>query len=257
VNTQQIIYEFPLNERIRVFMRLELLFRQLEHFLAGSATWDKRAAVDTLLDIMIIFSRNDIKSEVLKELDRHANILAHLAHNQGVDKMKLNAILDEMNDLGKKLYAASGKTGLNVMKNDFLQSISQRTSIPGGSCSFDLPMYHFWLEQQSEMQGESFEQWIKPFITLRTAIDILLNSIRQSTIPSDKIAQAGFFQLALETSHSYQLLRVGLDRRAPCYAEISGGKHRFSIRFMVPMPETGRAVQSSDDIPFKLSCCIF
>lgn len=256
MNTE-IIYEFPLNERIRVFLRLELLFRQLEHFLSGSAPWDKRAAVGTLLDIVTIFSRNDIKSEVLKELDRHAAILMHLANNPGVDKVKLHAILDEMNDISKKLYAASGKTGLNVMKNDFLQSIAQRNSIPGGSCSFDLPMYHFWLEQSSKLQDGGFEQWTSPFATMRTAIDIILNSIRQSTVPIDKVAQAGFFQLALESSHSYQLLRVGLERSAPYYAEISGGKHRFSIRFMIPAPEAGRAAQSSEDVSFKLSCCIF
>jgi cell division protein ZapD len=253
VNTQ-IIYEFPLNERIRVFMRLELLFQQLEHFLAGATTWDKRAAVDTLLDIMTIFSRNDIKSEVLKELDRHANILTHLANSQGADKIMLGAILEEMSRIGKSLYATSGKTGLNVMKNDFLQSISQRSSIPGGSCSFDLPVYHCWLEQQS---SGGFEQWRQPFAALRTAIDIILNSIRNSTVPSDEVAQAGFFQLALESTHSYQLLRVGIDRAIPCYAEISGGKHRFSIRFMIPNAKTGRSAQSPGDIPFKLSCCIF
>jgi cell division protein ZapD len=240
-----------------MFMRLELLFQQLEHFLAGATMWDKRAAIDTLLDIMTIFSRNDIKSEVLKELDRHANILTHLASSQGVDKTKLNAILDKMSTISKSLYASSGKTGLNVMKNDFLQSISQRSSIPGGSCSFDLPVYHFWLEQQSNLQSASFEQWMQPFAALRTAIDIILNSIRNSTMPTEKVAQTGFFQLALENSYSYQLLRVGIDRCIPCYAEISGGKHRFSIRFMNPTPETGRALQSSNDVLFKLSCCIF
>jgi cell division protein ZapD len=256
VNTQ-IIYEFPLNERIRVFMRLELLFRQLEHFLAGATTWDKRAAVDTLLDVMTILSRNDIKSEVLKELDRHANILTHLAHSQEADRPKLGAILEEMSRISKSLYAASGKTGLTVMKNDFMQSISQRSSIPGGSCSFDLPVYHCWLEQQPNLQGGGFEHWTQPFATLRNAIDIILSSIRNSTVPSDEIAQAGFFQLALESTHSYQLLRVGIDRVIPCYAEISGGKHRFSIRFMIPNMEIGRSAQTPGDIPFKLSCCIF
>ncbi|MGR8933224.1 MAG: cell division protein ZapD [Gammaproteobacteria bacterium] len=256
MNTQ-IIYEFPLNERIRMFMRLELLFQQLEHFLSGTTTWDKRAAVDTLLDIMTIFSRNDIKSEVLKELDRHANILNHLANSQGVNKTKLQAILEEMNGLSKKLYANSGKTGLNVMKNDFLQSIAQRSSIPGGSCSFDLPVYHYWLEQHADLHDDGFEHWTQPFAALRKAIDIILNSIRNSTDPAEKVAQAGFFQLALESSYSYQLLRVSLDRDLACYAEISGGKHRFSIRFMTPATDTGRALQSPNDILFKLSCCIF
>lgn len=251
------IYEFPLNERIRIFMRLELLFQQLEHFMGGNSTWDRRAAVDTLLDIMTIFSRNDIKSEVLKEFDRHTNILTHLAHSQDADKAQLGATLEAMQRLGKGLYASSGKTGLHVMKNEFLQSISQRSSIPGGSCSFDLPGYHCWLEHQEGRHGQDFEHWLQPFAALRTAIDIILSSIRNSTEPTEEMANAGFFQLALESSHSYQLLRVAVERTRHCYAEISGGKHRFSIRFMVPNTETGRATQCQDKINFQLSCCIF
>ncbi|MCK5356618.1 MAG: cell division protein ZapD, partial [Methyloprofundus sp.] len=51
---------------MRVFIRLEQLFLQLEHFLLGTSIWDKRAAVNTLVDILQVFSRHDLKAEMLK-----------------------------------------------------------------------------------------------------------------------------------------------------------------------------------------------
>ncbi|MDP1970035.1 MAG: cell division protein ZapD, partial [Methylobacter sp.] len=142
-----ITYEFPLNERIRVFIRLEQLFQQFSHFLTGETVADKRAAINVLLDIMTIFRRNDLKSEILKELDRHAKVLNKISHNQSVDTQKLEELLNQLNETSKKLYATNGKIGTRVMESDLFQSIAQRSSIPGGTCSFDLPEFHYWLEQ--------------------------------------------------------------------------------------------------------------
>ena len=252
-----IIYEFPLNERIRIFIRLELLFKQLGHFLQGNTVWDRRATIGCLLDILTIFSRNDLKSEILKELDRHAKVLNQLASSEGVDTDKLVEILDELNQISKNLYAANGKIGIKVMESDLFQSISQRSSIPGGTCSFDLPAFHYWLEQDDQAQHMALKQWTKPFTDIHKAVDLILSFIRQSSVPTSELAQAGFFQLALDKSLPLQLLRVIVDRDIPCFAEISGGKHRFTIRFMIPSTDGSRPSQSPNDIPFELNRCQF
>ena len=66
MNDNFITYEFPLNERIRVFIRLEQLFLQFEHHMQGKTTADKRAALIIFFDIIAIFKRNDLKSETIK-----------------------------------------------------------------------------------------------------------------------------------------------------------------------------------------------
>ena len=63
-----ITYEFPLHERIRVFIRLEQLFQQFLYLADGKTVADKRSAITVLLDIISIFKRNDLKSEIIKEL---------------------------------------------------------------------------------------------------------------------------------------------------------------------------------------------
>ncbi len=250
-------YEFPLNERIRVFMRLELLFQQLNHFMQGESVFDKRAAISVLLDILMIFSRNDLKSELLKELERHIKILNQIANNQSVDADKVHEILNTLNQVSKKLYEANGKIGINVMESDLFQSISQRSSIPGGTCAFDLPAFHFWLEQENDAIHADLTQWTKPFFDIRQAITLILNFIRQSNIPSQEEANAGFFQLALDKTQPYQLLRITVDKTLPYFAETSGGKHRFTIRFMLPSSDKNRPQQVNEEVPFQLTLCIF
>ncbi len=251
------LYEFPLNERIRVFMRLEQLFQQLNHFMNGNTVSDNRAAITVLLDILMIFSRSDLRSELLKELERHTKILNQISNNQSVDTDKLDQILVNLKTISTKLYEANGKIGINVMESDLFQTISQRSSIPGGTCAFDLPAFHYWLEQNNNIQQEDLLHWTKPFVDIRRGIDLILNFIRQSNIPTEEIATAGFFQLALDKSQPYQLLRIAVDRSLPCFAETSGGKHRFTIRFMSPSPENKRPFQVTDEVPFLLTLCVF
>ena len=252
-----ITYEFPLNERIRVFIRLEQLFQQFSHFSTGEAIADKRAAISVLLDIMLIFRRNDLKSEILKELDRHATILNKIANSQGVDTELLDSILDQLAQISKKLHDVTGKIGINIMESDLFQSIAQRSSIPGGTCSFDLPEYHYWLEQDEAIRRHDLQHWSSPFNDTHTAIDLILNFIRNSRSASQEVAVAGFFQISLNRSQPFQLLKVSVDKSLPCFAEISGGKHRCTIRFIEPSAEDKRPTQSTDDIPFALTCCLF
>lgn len=252
-----ITYEFPLNERIRVFIRLEQLFQEFSHFSSGSTIADKRAAIAVLLDVMSIFRRNDLKSEILKELDRHAKVLNKFVDSDNIDPKQLEAIVNNITETSKKLYATSGKIGAAIMESDLFQSIAQRSSIPGGTCSFDLPEFHYWLEQEESIRLKDLEHWSSPFNEIRNAINLILDFIRTSNAPSEEIAEAGFFQIALDKNLPYQLIKVSMDKSLPCFAEISGGKHRCTIRFMNPSVDGQRPTQSPDDIPFFLTRCMF
>lgn len=251
------IYEFPLNERIRLFIRLEQLFKQFDHFMSGRSVWDDRAVVGTLIDIAGVFSRNDLKSETLQEIDRQSGVLNKMARlHEGIDQGRLAQVIGRLETLSKTLYGMSGKVGQALTENELFKSISQRSSMPGGTCSFDLPAYHHWLEGSDAARREEMQEWVQPFMQIRTAIDILLNFIRSSTTSTLEQATGGFYQQTLDHSLPFQLLRVSIPRYAPYYAEVSGGKHRFTIRFML-RDSAQRAVQTSEDVEFKLACCLF
>ncbi len=69
------MFEQPLNERMRTFMRLDFLYNQALYQSEIATSASARAAMSGLLDILSITTRSDMRSDALKELERH---LSHL-----------------------------------------------------------------------------------------------------------------------------------------------------------------------------------
>ncbi len=251
---EKITYEQPLNERVRTFLRLEFLFQQTDHALKGTSPWDSRAALASLLDIHNIFVRSDIKTEVIKELERETANLAPLEQLPGIDKQRLSKTLDDMDLLNDKLHLKQGQIGQSLRDNEFISNVKQRSSIPGGTCDFDLPAYHYWLQQDPAQRMADMRGWMAEFDTIRSAIELILRQIRESAITDNQIAENGFYQQNLDAGTPFQLIRVSLPIEAGLFAEISGGKHRFSIRFMT-MQMKERPTQTNHDVEFSLACC--
>ncbi len=250
-----VTYEQPLNERIRSFLRLEHLFKQAGFFVRGTSVWNSQAALETILDIQNLLGRNDVKTEVLKELERHTANLARLEQNPDVDRGRLSEILDELDMLIDRLYSNSQPLGHELKQNEFLNSIRQRSMIPGGTCDFDLPGYHHWLQGPSEDRIRDLSTWLSAFDVLRQAITIILGLIRESSVSKSAVAEQGFFQRSMDPNNPCQILRVTLPAEAAYFPEISGGKHRFTIRFLQLPSLAERAVPLQEDIEFLLCCC--
>lgn len=252
--TNSITYELPLNERIRTFLRLEGLFAQMSHFAQDDNQWHNRTELSCILDIFTILSRSDMKTEIIKEIERHRKSLAIFSQSPNVDREKLTQSIDQLDHLDLKLSAMSGRFDQKVTQTDLLKALNQRNSIPGGTCDFDLPAYHYWLNKPVQERRSQITSWTENIVYIRQAIDLLLQFIRFSAAPIETTAPAGLYQKNLSDYQSAQLLRVFLPCESPFFAEISGGKHRFTIRFMEPQ-ETQRPVQTSDDVNFKLLIC--
>lgn len=252
-----VIYEQPLNERIRTLLRLEHLFQQAAYRLAGEhSVWDSRAALDSLLDVQSVLARNDVRSEVLKELERHATRLTAYERNPNVDTNALQEVLAELDAVIDRLHAIGGQIGQKLKTNEFLNSVRQRSSIAGGTCGFDLPAYHYWLQQPAAQRQQDLLGWHHEYDALRDAVYLILRIIRQSTPAKAHCAEAGYYQQSLDTSIPYQLLRVIMPADSPYFAEVSAGKHRFTIRFLQMPSMEQRPVQAEEDIDFHLSCCV-
>jgi len=248
------IYELPLNERIRTLLRLDFLFRQVDHDLTDASHWGSRAAVATLIDIINVFARSDLRTDLIKELERLATGLAPLTRRPGVDQQALAALLGDLDRLIDRLHAMPAQVGSNLREHEFLNAIRQRAAIPGGACDFDLPAYHHWLNQDTEARHADIRRWRGSLDALRETAALIVRLVRESGQAADERAEQGFFQQALDTQTPYQLIRVILPKDSPCFAEISGGKHRFTIRFMEQSLHE-RPQQTTQEVAFRLVRC--
>ena len=252
--SEQVTYEQPLNERIRTLLRLEFLFAQTNAHTYSHSNWDNRAAINSLFDIISIFGRADLKTEIMKELERQAVFLEKLTQNPQVDAKRLESVLDEMDVLIDRLHGLTAQD-MDIRNNEFLSSIKQRSHVAGGTCDFDLPAFHYWLSQPEEKRIMDMQRWMEPFEPIKQSVNLILRLIRDSAQISNEVAEAGFFQKSLDQNSVCQMIRVTVAGDTPCFAEISGGKHRFTIRFL-QSSFNERPTQADQDIPFKLTCCM-
>ena len=61
-----LIFEQPLNERMRTFLRLDFLYSQALYHNEMQSQWGSRAAMGSLLDILAIAARGDVRADVQK-----------------------------------------------------------------------------------------------------------------------------------------------------------------------------------------------
>lgn len=249
-----IFYEQPLNERMRSFLRLEHLFKQAAYTLRGYSIWDSRSTLTSITSILDILTRNDLKTELLKELERQEKTLSALSDLPGVDKEQLNNILKQIETSQQNIHNFEGQLGQNIREHELLNSLRQRSSIIGGTCDFDIPYLHYWLQQPPEYRIEKLEDWLEKLEIISHPISLILDITRESSSPINVTAEKGFHQQNIDSNAPVQLIRVGLNNDSEYFPEISAGKQRFSIRFMLQQ-DGKRPIQSSDDLNFQLICC--
>ena len=247
--------EQPLSERMRTFLRLEFLYQQLLYNLEQDADWATRATIATLLDIIAILSRGDVRSDVHKELDLQLSLLERFQSQPGVDDGRLDILVGNLSASRDEL-SHIGTSFLQPLKDcDFLNAIKHRSSIPGGTCEFDLPEYGHWLRQSHSRRSQDMEKWLGAIRPVCDAVTELLWLIRESAQPKDKIAINGMYQHSMQKDANCRLLRVSLAGGSSLFPEISGSQHRFTVRFLEWSTIDARAVQTGHDVAFQLSIC--
>jgi cell division protein ZapD len=250
-----LVFEQPLNERMRTFLRLDFLYSQALYHNELPSHWGSRAAISSLLDLLAISTRGDVRAEVLKELERQLSLLNEYQARPGVDDTRLASVTGNLQRLRSDLASAGGSLLQPLRESEFMNAIKLRSSIPGGTCEFDLPDYYYWLSQPRETRMRAFNQWLAALRPVCDAIAEILWLTRQNGRSRQEVARGGTFNIAFDRDSPLQLLRISVPASASLYPEISGSHHRCSVRFLSWNGLSGRPTQTDTNVQFLLSCC--
>ena len=249
-----ILYEYPLNERVRILLRLEDLFERLEFFAVREHPLEHHVAITTLFDILDVAGRADLKSDLLQELERQRQALYQFRNSPGVSIDALERILAQIDEAWAGLNAMTGRTGQHLRDNEWLMSIRSRAIIAGGACEFDLPSYHAWQHRDPQARCQDIAAWAAPFQPLRDSLAIVLRLLRESAQQSAHVAQPGSGYQQPLGGKTYQMVQVRLDPATGAIPEISANKYLLWIRFtsqggdLRPRPFEG-------SVAFELALC--
>lgn len=249
-----ILYEYPFNERIRTYLRLEHLFLRLAALVGREAPLDHHFALTTIFEVMDVGARADLKSDVLKDLDKQKQILQSYRGNPAIAEAVLDKVIHQIENCFEALNATSGKAGQPLTENDWLMSIRSRVGIPGGTCEFDLPAYFAWQHRSADVRIKDLHRWAATLAPLADSIHLLLKMLRDSGAPQKVVATGGQFQQNLPQGRTFQLLRMALDPALQLIPEISGNRLMVSIRLM-RMDADEKLHAAHEDGAFELALC--
>ena len=249
-----ILYEYHFNERICTYLRLEHLFLRLAELMGRTDPLDHHFALTTIFEVMDVGARADLKSDVLKDLDKQKQALNAYRGNPAISEAVLDKVIAQLDQCFTGLNSLTGKAGQSLTENDWLMSIRSRVGIPGGTCEFDLPAYFAWQHRSAESRQQDLQRWASTLRPLAESIHLLLKMLRDSGAPQKVMAVSGQFQQNLPQGRTFQLLRLALDPALEVIPEISGNRLMVSIRLMRHDADD-RLHPCGQDTGFELTLC--
>jgi cell division protein ZapD len=253
-----ITYEHPFNERIRTLLRLEELFDKVAYFIEQQEEREHHVVLLLLFEILEVAGRADLKLDLIQELERQRQSLLAFRDNPEISEEALSGALYEIEQASAALLAMTGKIGQYLRENEWLMAIKSRSVIPGGVCQFDLPSYHYWLNQATDVRRKALQEWLQPLIPLRDGLSIVLRLLRASGTSESQMARSGYFQLMLgSNTNTSQMVRVSLEKQLPFIPEISANKYALNIRFIRQEFDGSRQRRTDNtvDVPFDIVFC--
>lgn len=249
-----IIYEQPLNEIIRVCLRLEQLFHQIDHQLHDTTQLGTRNVIALIINVLHLLDRPDLKSKLAKELSHHLASMKRYGLSPDIDTEKLKGLTKQLDEHARSLIDSSGKIGYRLRDIELLNMLRMHLASPGGGCSFDIPLFHYWLQQPTEMRMETIHNWLGDFAQIRSAIELALELVRKNAKVEQKNAVHGFHQELLDPQSNLRMIRIEIAAEVPAFPEISIGRHFLSVRFFYPNIQK-RPTQYTENLIFWLSYC--
>ncbi|GAB4213499.1 MAG: cell division protein ZapD [Rhodoferax sp.] len=249
-----ILYEYPLHERVRTYLRLEHLFVRLHQLMVRIDALDHHFALSTLFEIMEVAARADLKADLLKDLDRQRHQLEGFRGNPAIAAGVLESVIAEVDRCFNAINEQVGKAGQDLAEHDWLMGIRNRIGIPAGTCAFDVPSYYAWQHRSGVARQADLQHWCKGLQPLWEAVHLLLKMLREAGSPQKFMATNGQFQLNLSQTRTFLLVRLGLDLSLQVVPEISGNRLMVSVRLLRQSDDL-RPQPVNEDIPFELTLC--
>lgn len=246
------LYEFPLGEKVRNYLRLEQLFQQLNEVNFANTEFQYLHFFDVLFDLIDLVERLDLRTDFVRDIDAQEKNLQHWSLHPDIDKLALEQALQSLNTLSGELKQ-NKKLGSGIREEKFLNNIRQRFSIPGGATSFDLPALFCWLKQPDETRKADIESWQVHLRLVENSVTTLLSFLRERGRFINVNAKNGFYQGNVEDK--MELVRVKCDNTKGYYPVLSGNKYRYGIKFMMLNPALGSTGAMAENIDFELASC--
>lgn len=251
--TDPIIFEFPLTQSYRHFLRLEAAFKHFEHLLTLNHRAANQACLLNIINILEFLSRVEIKSEVIKELEYQTSHYQKLKQNPAVDTAKLDKFLQQLKKLHQWAISYRGRLGDDLREQPLLKNILTKQSIHTGVAACDSPELARFCQLDNAKAQSHLINWYQLFDGLKTSINVILRLTRELSVFQVASAPMGDY-LIEKPNPGNTLLRLQLTANEELFPEVSAGKHRISLHFFSLNDKLDR-IKCRHPVDFKYATC--
>lgn len=250
-DNQVSIYEEPVQEKIRKFIKIEFLLNKIIHFKGKENKSENYISLSAFSELYEILSRSDIKSELIREIENQ-NIYFQKIRDipeTGADKNKLNSVIEKQEMLLHLVHGIESNY-LDYLEHDVLF----KTMLKNSFTQLQPSSIEFWLSRDILIRETQIDLWLEPLQFIKRAIDFILEVIRKSGRFEDRMAEKGFFTEKILSTRNVLLIRVTLTSDLYYYPQISVGKQRLTIIFM-SKDDKNNLIPYQEDVSFILTTC--
>ena len=241
-------YEFPLNERVRKFLRIEEIFKKMQAQISVKKDFSDYSCFNIYFNIMATASRTDLKVELIHEIEKQK-----IKITSKIKTKKNIAISNEMKKIRSQLEKSKVLTGFNFGGDKFLHELKTRSDSPSGIVITDFPDLQFWLENTSLADRKKyFNDKLKPFYPIKIAVTYLMNQLRSTIETEALVASHGDIQYKLDPLLKNDLAIISLPKTLKSFPNISSNKYAVNVHF-----DKYQSSTSSKAVKFKLGITSF
>ena len=161
-DNQVSLYEEPVQEKIRKFIKIEFLLNKIYYFKSKDNKSENYIALLALCELYEILSRSDIKSELIREIETQNSYFEKIKEIPQADSSKLNSVLEKQNLLLKSIYNIESNY-LDYLEHDILfKTILKNCFTQLQPASID-----FWLSRDILIRETQIDLWLEPLIFIK------------------------------------------------------------------------------------------
>ncbi len=253
-------YEQPANEAMRLCLKLEYLLAHFDRYVARNTLYDTDIAMVALMKMLDILGRPDLKSKLTQLLSSCLSVLSRLQEHGSpeLDSDKLSKLCNSVQQQIETLQQTPGKIGEQLSTHPLFSQLRSHFQGTWGSSHVSMPAYLAWLQRIPAKRAANLARWTEEFTLLKHVVSTVLKIARETATVKKIKTTGGAYQEALNPNLPCQMIRLVLNAPELVYPEMSVGRHRFVVRFLLlNMDQNQRPQQIVQDIHFTLQCCIF
>jgi len=231
-------YEFPLNERVRKFLRIEEIFKNVDVQISNRNNFDDYACFNLYFHIMATASRTDLKVELIQEVEKQRSLIS-----KKIKTKKNIFVQNQLRKVKSGLEKSKIKTGFDFGGDKFLHELRTRAISPSGIVITDFPELQYWLESTTQKDRKKyFINRINEYNPIKVAIVSLMKILRDNVESNAMQSKNEAVQYKLNALLKNDLVIISLPDSSKCFPNISSNKYAVNIHFTKPISIT----------PFKL-----